>query len=100
MNYLGKTAKLMVKQIQMDDGGRKITNTSTRKMVVNTLGNEGIPHYKRIMAYTGHRSSASLVHYDCLNCEKGTVISNLLLQGNATFTPHEAPPVLLPEGSR
>ena len=93
-NVLGKTVKGMVDLTQLDVGGRKITNTSVRKMVVNTLGNEGVPH-KRIMAYTGHRSSSSLVHYDCLNCEEGTDISNLLLMGDATYTRHPPPPVLL-----
>ena len=94
LNTLCKTTKTMVDILQMDVGNRKITNTSVRKMVVNTLGNKGVPH-KRIMAYTGHKSSASLIHYDCLNCEEGTEISNLLLMGDAEYTTHTPPPILL-----
>ena len=45
LNTLCKTTKTMVDILQMDVGNRKITNTSVRKMVVNTLGNKGVRRF-------------------------------------------------------
>ena len=43
-----------------------------------TLSHKGVAN-KHIMAYTGHKSSTSLVHYDNLDYESGTHISNMLI---------------------
>ena len=45
------------------------------------------------MAYTGHKSSTSLVHYDTLDHEQGAVISNILMGAKETYTRHVPPPI-------
>ena len=63
-------------------------------MVVRTLRNKGVP-MKHIMAYTGHKSGGSLIHYDDINHQEGTEISNILLQGRASCSQHEDPGMTL-----
>ena len=63
-------------------------------MVVCTLSEVGVSE-KKIMAYTGHKSSSSLVHYDNLNAFKSKKISSLLVTINDINTDRYSPPPVL-----
>ena len=80
----------MVVISDIDVGGRKIFNTSIRKMVVSSLLRKNVL-YKQIMAYTGHKSAKSSINFDTMDHEVNTKISNLLFQMNSTYKRQSAP---------
>ena len=93
-NTLAKIVKDMVIASGLSVNGRRITNTSIRKNTASTLSEGGLSS-KVIMAYTRHKSAASLVHYDSINPAKATQATNLLLLSDASYDLPEAPPVLV-----
>ena len=59
----------------LGNGDRKISNTSMRKMLVTSVLQKNEPA-KNIMAYTGHKSVASLMNYEIMDHKSASYINS------------------------